>query len=154
MIIILATLVDLPSPRICAKIQSLGFLGSGEEEFYGHRGLLGQWTATILALSFPRPKEAPHEIWAALALRLRRRSHLIISTFLLYKCIGKQTWPCHKKGQTSVYDHHFSYFGRPTVPDDLYKDSASKHRFWRRRFSNVFTIYGHSAILIDGQQQC
>ena len=29
--IILATLVDLPSPMICAKIQPQGILGSGED---------------------------------------------------------------------------------------------------------------------------
>ena len=27
------TLVDLPSPMICAKIQRQGILGSGEEDF-------------------------------------------------------------------------------------------------------------------------
>ena len=50
-----ATLIDLPSPMICAKIQHQGILGSGEEEFkvfiiYGHGGHLGQQTATILAI--------------------------------------------------------------------------------------------------------
>ena len=63
--------------------------------------------------------------------------------FFPYKCIGKQTWPCRKKGQMSMYDHYFSNFGRPPIPDDLSKDSAPKHpRFWRRRFLKVFTIYG------------
>ena len=45
-----------------------------------------------------------------------------------------------------MYDHHFSNFGRPPVPDDLCKDSAPRHpQFWRRRFLKVFTIYdgGH-----------
>ena len=31
--ILLATLVDLSSPMICAKIQPQGILGSGEEDF-------------------------------------------------------------------------------------------------------------------------
>ena len=31
--IILAILVDLPSPIICAKIRALGLFGSGEEDF-------------------------------------------------------------------------------------------------------------------------
>ena len=31
--IILATLVDIPSPMICATIQPQGILGSGEEDF-------------------------------------------------------------------------------------------------------------------------
>ena len=48
----------------------------------------------------------------------------------------------------SMYDHHFSNFGRPPVLDDLCKDSAIRHsRFWRRRFLKVFTIYGHSRYL-------
>ena len=47
--------------------------------------------------------------------------------FFPYKYIGKQTWPCRKKGQMSMYDHYFSNFGRPPVPDDLCKDSAPKH---------------------------
>ena len=56
MIFILATLVDLPSPMIYAKIQPQGIFSSGEEDFwkvftiYGHGGHLGQWTATILAI--------------------------------------------------------------------------------------------------------
>ena len=31
------------------------------------------------------------------------------------------------KGQMSMYDHNFSNFGRPPVPDDLCKDSTPKH---------------------------
>ena len=47
-----------------------------------------------------------------------------------------------------MYDHHFSNFGRPPVPDDICKDSATRHpRFWRRRFLKVFTIYGHGGHL-------
>ena len=63
---------------------------------YGHGGHLCQWTATIFSnLSFPCPREAPNG--ATLAQRLQRRSRLKFWTFFLYKCIGKQTWPCHKK---------------------------------------------------------
>ena len=47
-----------------------------------------------------------------------------------------------------MYHHHFSIFGRPPVPDDLCKDSAPRHPlFWRKRFFNVFTIYGHGGHL-------
>ena len=50
-----------------------------------------------------------------------------------------------------MYNHYFSNFGRPPVPDDLNKDSAPRHPgFWRRRFLKVFTIYGHGGHL--GQQ--
>ena len=47
-----------------------------------------------------------------------------------------------------MYDHYFSNFGRPPVPEDLCKDSATRHpRFWRRRFLKVFTIYGRGGHL-------
>ena len=71
---------------------------------YGHGGHLGQWTATILAIfRSPQLKKAQYEIWANLAQWLQRRSNLKFSTIFYsnvwgsYKCIGKQTWPCHKK---------------------------------------------------------
>ena len=52
------------------------------------------------------------------------------------------------KGQTSTYDNSFSNFGRPSVPDDSCKGSAPRYsRFWRRRFLNVFTIYGRGGHL-------
>ena len=48
----------------------------------------------------------------------------------------------------AVKRSNFSNFGRPSVSDELCKDSAPKHpRFWRRRFLNVFTIYGHGGHL-------
>ena len=40
-----------------------------------------------------------------------------------------------------MYDHYFSNFGRPPVPDNLCEDSAT------RRFLKVFTIYGHGGHL-------
>ena len=47
-----------------------------------------------------------------------------------------------------MYDHYYSNFGRPPVPDDLCKDSATSHPwFWKRRFLKVFTIYGHGGHL-------
>ena len=47
-----------------------------------------------------------------------------------------------------MYDHYFSNFDRPPIPNDLCKDSAIRHyRFWRRRFLNVFTIYGQGGHL-------
>ena len=39
-----------------------------------------------------------------------------------------------------MYDHYFSNFGSPPVPEDKYNDSAIRHaRFWRRRFLKVFS---------------
>ena len=47
-----------------------------------------------------------------------------------------------------MYDYYFSYFGRPPVPDNLYKDSAIRHPwFWTRRFLKMLTIYGHGGHL-------
>ena len=40
----------------------------------------------------------------------------------------------------SMYDNYFSNFGRPPIPDDTCKDSATSHpRFWRIIFLNVFS---------------
>ena len=40
-----------------------------------------------------------------------------------------------------MYDHYFSNFGSPPIPNDICKDSAIRHaRFWRRRFLKVFPI--------------
>ena len=105
-------------------------------------------------LSFSCPKKAPNEIWARLAQRLRSKSFEIINIFSVqnvwdpYKCIQKQTWPRRKKvkrqGATIILATD-----RPPVPDDLCKYSATRHpRFWRNRFSKVFTIYkGMAGIL-------
>ena len=51
----------------------------------------------------------------------------------------------------SKYDHYFSNFGSPPVPEDKYNDSAIRHaRFWRRRFLKVFshTNAQHTTILL------
>ena len=43
-----------------------------------------------------------------------------------------------------MYDHYFSNFCSPPVPEDICKDSAKRHaRFWRRRFLKVFPIQMH-----------
>ena len=43
-----------------------------------------------------------------------------------------------------MYDHYFSNFGSPPVPEDRCRDSAIRHaRFWRRRFLKVFPIQMH-----------
>ena len=43
-----------------------------------------------------------------------------------------------------MYDHYFSNFGSPPIPDDICKNSAIRHaRFWRRRFLKVFPIQMH-----------
>ena len=51
-------------------------------------------------LSFPCPKEAPHEIWATLAQRLQiEKLFEILNIFpiLIYGAHTMQTWPRHKK---------------------------------------------------------
>ena len=75
MTIIIAILVDLPSPMIYAKIQHprTSHPRFWKRRFlkvftiYGHGGHLGQWPTTIW--------EATNEIWATLAQRLQRRTH-------------------------------------------------------------------------------
>ena len=98
---------------------------------YGHSAILVNGPRSFSNLFCPdplRPKEAPHEIWATLAWRLQRRSSLKFSTFFPYKSIqGNKLNFAVKKGQTSKYDHHFSNFGRPLVPNDLCKKSAPRH---------------------------
>ena len=48
-----------------------------------------------------------------------------------------------------MYDHYFSNSGRPPVPDNLCKDSATRHpQFWRR-FLKVLTIYVHGGHLVQ-----
>ena len=43
-----------------------------------------------------------------------------------------------------MYDHYFSNFGSPPVPDDICKDSAIRQAwFWIRRFFKVFPIQMH-----------
>ena len=84
--IILANLVDLPSPMICANIQPQGILGSGEEDFYRFLPYMGMADILIKGphhfsnLSFPQPKEDPYEICAKLAQWLQRRSRLKMLT--------------------------------------------------------------------------
>ena len=50
--IILATLVDLSSPMNCAKIQSQGILGFGEEDFYRFLPYMGM---TAILVNEPQP---------------------------------------------------------------------------------------------------
>ena len=90
----------------------------------------------------------PEDICKDSAIRHARFWRRRFLKFFPYKCIGKQTWPCRKKGQRSTYDNSFSNFGRPPVPDDSCKGSAPRHSwFCRRRFLKVFTIYGRGGHL-------
>ena len=76
------------------------------------------------------PEEKSFEILNIFPIQMHREANLISSY----------------KGQMSMYDHYFSNFG--PVPDDLCKDSVTRHpQFWRRRFLKVFTIYGHGGHL-------
>ena len=94
-------------------------------------------------LSFPCPRESPNEIWAMLAQRLQNRSHSKLSTFFPIQIHSKANLTLLEKNQMSMYNHYFSNFGRPSVTNDICKDSAKRHpRFWRRSFLKVFTTYG------------
>ena len=46
----LATLADLPSPMICAKIQPQGILGSGEEDFWRFLPYMGMAAILVKGL--------------------------------------------------------------------------------------------------------
>ena len=49
-----------------------------------------------------------------------------------------------------MYDHYFSNFGSPPVPEDICKDSAIRHaRFWRRTFLNAFSHTNALGIELD-----
>ena len=141
----LAALVDPPSPMIYAKIQPQSILGSGEEVFKGFYHIWAWWPSWLMNcdhfsnLSFPQPKKAQYEIWAKLAQRLGRRFEILnIFPIQMHK-EAKLTLP--QKGQMSMYNHYFSNFGSPPVPDDICKDSATRHAlFLRRRFLKVFPI--------------
>ena len=91
--IILAILVDLLSPEICAKIKPRAYLVLEKKIFKGFYHIWAwqpSWSMDHDHLSnplFPQPKEAPHEIWATLAQRLQRRSRLKFSTIFPYKCM-------------------------------------------------------------------
>ena len=153
---LLATLVDLSSPMICAKIQPQGILEKIFKCFYHIWAWRPSWSTdrnNFINLLFPFLKAAPFEIWAKLAQRLQR-SRLKFSTIFAFKCMGliqmhrEANLTLPQKSQMSTYDNSFSNFGRPPVPDDSCKDSTPRHpRFWRRRFLKVFTIYGHGSDL-------
>ena len=91
--LILATLVDLLSLMICAKIQPKGSSVLKKKIFKGFYHIWAwqpSWSMDpdhFSNLSFPQPKEAPHKIWATLTQRLKRRSRLKFSTFFPYKCM-------------------------------------------------------------------
>ena len=91
--------------------------------------------------SFPCLREAPNEIWATLAQRLQR-SHLKFSTFFSIQIYREANMTSPLKGQMSMYDHYFSYFGRPRIPDNLCKDSATRHPwFWKKIFKGFYHIW-------------
>ena len=83
--IILATLVDFLSlmqrfsPKASSVLEKKNF-----KVFYHIWACRSIWSMgrnNFSNLSFPQPKEAPHEIWATLAQRLQRRSRLKFSKF-------------------------------------------------------------------------
>ena len=123
---------------------------------YEKGGHLGQWTATILTIFCPLSQgdstwnssntgpPASEEIWNS-----QHFSHTNI--WGPYKCIGMQTWYCCKKVKHQcMTGHYFSIFGRPSIWNDLCKDSAPRYpQFWRRTFLKVFTIYGQQMATIS-----
>ena len=76
MFVVLQTLI------LHAKFQGNWPSGSGEEDllrfwaFLSMAAILVMWLDQLYKLSFPFPKDAPHEIWLWLAKRFRRRKYL------------------------------------------------------------------------------
>ena len=105
--IILATLVDLPSLMICAKIQPKASSVLVRRllkifTIYGQCDHFGQWTETILAIFCASNLRRLHMEFEQHWPRGFRGGHLKFSTFFPYKwCpykwIRKQTWPRRKK---------------------------------------------------------
>ena len=99
-------------------------------------------------LSFPCPKDAPLKLWATFAQRLQRWSFEILNIYP-YKCIGpiqmhmESNLTSRLKGKTSMYDHRFSNFGRPPVPDDLCLASAPRHPGEEDFLSVLYRHGGH-----------
>ena len=86
-----------------AKIQSQGILGLEKKIFkgfftiYGHGGLLGQWTATILAILHSPNLRRLHMKLEQNWPRGSRGGRLKFWIFFPYKCIRKQNRPQGKK---------------------------------------------------------
>ena len=92
--------VQLLSLMLHVKLQNHRPPGSGEEDFlkvfaiYSHGGHLGHVTWTIYILSFPFPKDAPHEVWLRLTKQFHRRRSLNIVVITMYIAPGwGQTCP-------------------------------------------------------------
>ena len=108
--IILAILVDLLSPRICAKIRPQGLFGYLEKKIF--KGFYHIWACPpswsmdrdhFSTFLFSQPKEAPHEFeqhWprgfrGEVVWNFQYFSHT--NVWCPYKCIRKQTWPRREK---------------------------------------------------------
>ena len=107
--IILATLVDRPSPMICARFSSKACSVLEKKIFKGFYYIWAWQPSWLMDRDFlaivhsPAPRRH-HMKFEQQAKRLQRRSRLKFSTSFShtnvwrpYKCIGKQTWPRHKK---------------------------------------------------------
>ena len=108
---------------------------------YGHGSHFGLRTTTILGESFvPLPQVG--STWNLSNIgpeASEEKSFEIINIFYQHQMHTEVNLTSPKKGQTSMYQHHFNNFGRPPVSDDLCLDSAWRHPLsWRRRFLRVF----------------
>ena len=146
--IILATLVDLLSPMICAKIQPEGILCSGEENFQrflpymGMVAILVNGPQTLKQAFIPQggskwnlsnicPEASEEKSFKILNISPYKS---MVSIQIMHR-EANLTLPY--KGQMSMYDHYFGNFGRPPIPYDLCKDSAPRHPWLLRRFLKV-----------------
>ena len=137
--IILATMIRPPIADDLCKVSATRHPPFWRSRFlkvftiYGHGGHLGQWTATSLAI-FHSP--APGRLKIKFEQHWSRGSRGEVirnSTFFPINMHREANLTSPNKGQMSMYNHYFSYFGKPPVPIYICKDSATRHPRLLRR---------------------
>ena len=84
-VIIYITSVELEYILLHAKFHDHRTISSVGEDFYNKKAWQPSWSCDLYhlyKLSFPLPKEAPHEIWLRLAKQFQRRRRLIMVIYM------------------------------------------------------------------------
>ena len=84
-------------------------------------------------------KEAPNEIWAALARRLQRKSHLKLSTFFSIQMYGAHTNVYRSKLDLAVKMLHYE-----STPIQIYWNFPPKNENFQIKNSDIFHISAHN----------
>ena len=101
---------------------------------YVHGGHLGSTDHDHFSnLSFPHPKEAPHEIWAKLAQRLQRRSHLKMRKSDHYSSSWAEVrWVKKKKSHPPGGHGFWRIMTAWTILVESYKRNIPAVLYWNR----------------------